>query len=165
MDFLTNQASTRALAALVGKDVTGTAAQNGDGGPASIPPSKRARREAGEIGGAALTDSTDEATYNSDPKGRQKEIQASIRQLALRLNFQPPTYEIKPEQGRSGFFRGEAIWHKEPLAPEEPIRVEGVYGEAQTTEQLGAKVYEWLRKLHERRQGELADIMKDIVQA
>jgi len=151
----------------MGEDVTSPAAQNGDGGPPSSPPSKRARKEAVEPGGAALSSPKDDAkaANNSDPKGRQKEIQASIRQLALRLNFQPPTYDVKPEQGRAGFFRGEAIWHKEPLAPEEPIRVEGVYGEAQTTEQLSAKVYEWLRKLHERRQGELADIMKDIVQA
>ncbi|KAK0389490.1 hypothetical protein NLU13_3065 [Sarocladium strictum] len=187
MEYIRNEASSRALASIMGASNASVHPHDGSGGSSSSPPPKRFRTEQLQpTGNLAVTSSesnittgglklhpvvtNDDKTGNVIPgaKSTQNEafnIQTMIRQLALRMNYHVPTYDIKPEPNRPGFFQGEATWRKELLAPEQPIRVQGVYGAAQATVQLAAKVYEWLEKQEARRVADLADIMEDIAPA
>lgn len=186
MQYIHDRASSQDLASIVDTKPVSLVPQNRDGDSISSPPPKKAKRELPQSDGNGVTASngipvkpiptkSDLASgsnlregESSGSNGAQKDspkIQAMVQQLATRLNYKVPTYTIDVEPNRPGFFRGEAVWRKEPLAPEQPIRVGGVFGEAQATEQLAAKVYEWLGQQGEKREADLAAILADIAQS
>lgn len=96
---------------------------------------------------------------SSEDRDKSSDIQSMVRQLAMEMRYRIPTYKITPEPQRQGFYKGVVVWQREPLRPEEEITVTGVYGEAQATEQLAAKVYEWLSKEMEGRKADVAAVM------
>jgi hypothetical protein len=171
LEYISQEAASLALTAAMGTKTINLGPRKAPGGSCSHPLPKKAKTEMAESGGGAslsplgtVIDRTTEAgaAEGGMPVRSGSGIQDLVPFMAQRLNYQCPTYSITPEPGRQGFFSGEAVWRREPLAPEQPIRVHGVLGETQATEQLAARVLGWLSEQGEKRDAELAAILADI---
>ena len=111
---------------------------------------------------ADLSVKRSESVRSNKQKGSTPGIQATVRVLAAQMKYNVPLYNVSPEPGRPGFFQGVVVWQREPLRPDEPITVAGVYGESQATEQLAAKVFEWLSKELAVRQAEVEAVLSEM---
>jgi hypothetical protein len=83
---------------------------------------------------------------SNQPIGSEVGIFNAVSTLANRLGLDQPTYEVQPDDGEAGIFRGRARFRLGAKVPENIGEVNGVNGKVQAKTLVAQNVLSWLKE-------------------